>query len=190
MKVYRILPVLAIVVVTAVAGAHFVMNTDMVSAQENHRLNETRTAHFVHEYVNEERADRGLPPLEYDRELAAIATNQTHSMADQGGVSSTAATGGTDRDARASSQCEGAAAENATAVGLENLGKTQVYTPVETSRGTEFFNSERELAQGIVDAWMQSPQQRERLLHSSWHADGVGVEIRSDDTVYVAQEFC
>ncbi|MFD1589495.1 CAP domain-containing protein [Halorientalis brevis] len=192
MKVHRLLPVLALVVFVAVAGAHFLSSTDVATAKENSRLNENRTAHIVHELVNEERAEHGLPPLDYDQQLAAIASDHSATMAEADTVTHSRTDGGaaSAQVPNGAVQCNGSQAENATAVGRETVAKTKVYTPVNTSRGTEFFNTERELARGIVDKWLQSPQQRERLLHSSWQAEGVGIEIRGDDTVYVTQEFC
>src|SRR6056297_1229223 len=120
MKVQRLLPVLALVVFVAVAGAHFLSSTDVATAKENSRLDENRTAHIVHELVNEERAERGLTPLDYDQQLAAIASDHSATMAEQGTVTHSRPDGGA-----APGQCNGTQAENATAVGRETVAKTK-----------------------------------------------------------------
>lgn len=191
MNAHRFLPLVAILLLTATAGAYVATSVDVSTPDRTERLDETRTAHLIHDYVNDEREAQGLDPLDYDSQLASIAGNHSRDMASQGRPSHVSATGDTvtDRYAEAGYQCPTVAAGNGTSP-PELVGTTQVYTKVDTERGPQFFNSERELARGIVDAWMASPQQRQRLLQPAWRVDGVGVEIRADNTVYVTQDFC
>lgn len=73
----------------------------------------------------------------------------------------------------------------------ENLAKSYLYESY-TSNGlvtTYNWQTEDELAQQIVDGWMQSPGHRENILIPYWTSEGIGVEI-SGNEVYVTQEFC
>ena len=192
MNGYRIIPIVVILVVTATAGAQFAASTDVSTSKRTERLDEARTAHLVHEYVNEERTERGLDPLEYDSDLASVATTHSQDMAERNSTTHVSADGRSvaERYDQAGYQCDAVTGGNATAATPETVGQTTVYTPIKTDRGQEFINSERELARVIVNAWMQSDDQRDRLLQPSWRVDGVGVEIRSDDTAYVTQNYC
>lgn len=184
----RLLALLAVAaVVVAIAGVYLVASTDLASSTQTDRLNETRTARLIHADVNAERTDRGLASLTYDRHLASIADTHSQTMVSRGQLvgPSTPRTV-LDRYRQAGYQC--GRPPNGTIP--ETVGRTQVYTAVTTHRGTEYFNSERELARGIVNMWLHTPSQRERLLHSGWHFDGVAVVIRPDDTVYVTADFC
>jgi uncharacterized protein YkwD len=185
----RFIPVVAVLLLS-LSGC-LAASTDMSVDDGSDRLNETRTAHLVHKYLNEQRAAHGRAPLEYDPTLAEIAANHSRAMAARGQTSHRSAAGlnVTERYDQAGYQCDSAQRANRTLT-PETVGTTQIYTVLETTRGQEFYNTERELAQGIVTKWMQSERTRERLLHSDWRVDGVGVQIRDDDTVYVTQDYC
>ena len=52
------------------------------------------------------------------------------------------------------------------------------------------YHSLEELANLVVDGWMDSPGHRENILNSSYDVEGIGVAINDDEEVYVTQNFC
>ncbi|NUB90738.1 CAP domain-containing protein [Haloterrigena sp. SYSU A121-1] len=143
---------------------------------------------YVHEAVNEERTARGLEPLEFDTELRDIARAHSEDMAERGYFSHVDPEGNdvTDRYERAGYEC------NANGyTGGENLAQTWYDTPVVDDDGeTVRYETEQELADGIVTQWMNSPGHRENLLATQWENEGIGVYVTDDNRVFVTQNFC
>jgi uncharacterized protein YkwD len=49
--------------------------------------------------------------------------------------------------------------------------------------------SATELAERVVDGWMDSPGHRENILTNQFKGEGIGVYSRPDGTVFVTQNF-
>ncbi len=47
-----------------------------------------------------------------------------------------------------------------------------------------------ELAELVVDGWMDSSGHRENILKDSYDLEGIGVAIDSTEQVYITQNFC
>ncbi|ADB59508.1 SCP-like extracellular [Haloterrigena turkmenica DSM 5511] len=143
---------------------------------------------YVHEAVNEERTARGLEPLEFDTELRDIARAHSEDMAERGYFAHVDPEGNdvTDRYEQAGYEC------NANGyTGGENLAQTWYDTPVVNDDGeTVRYETEQELADGIVTQWMNSPDHRENLLATQWENEGIGVYVTDDNRVFVTQNFC
>lgn len=150
----------------------------------------------VHEYINKKRAERGLPKLRHDSELRKIARSYSKEMATRGFFSHYTPEGDnfTDRYREAGYDCEvikerqGRSTTYAT--GGENIAKTYWEREVEAISGnTEYYDSNEELARGLVNEWMNSTGHRENLLEPYWQNEGIGIH-KDGYEVYATQNFC
>lgn len=151
-------------------------------------LDRAQVERYVHEAVNDERTERGLEPLSFDTELRDIARSHSEDMAERGYFSHVDPDGNdfADRYDAAGYEC------NANGyAGGENLAQTWYDTRIATDDGDVVrYETERELADGIVTQWMNSPGHRENLLASQWESEGIGVAVTDDNRVYATQNFC
>ena len=154
--------------------------------------NETRIERLVHAEVNERRADRGLSRLAYDPALAAIADDYSAAMAQRDFFAHVDPDGDdfADRYEAAGYRCRVSTGDNRYATGGENLAQSWWERQVRTDRGTVYYDTERALAEGVVDQWMDSPGHRENILTPYWDHEGIGVDITADGKVLVTQNFC
>lgn len=154
----------------------------------NRSINVTALEREIHRAVNERRAERGEPRLAFDPSLRGIAANYSKRMHDEQFFSHIAPSGQTfqDRYLDAGYYCAAMRWSTPyTVIGGENLFYYQVRN--DTSTGTRSL--EARLAQITVAAWMDSPPHRNALLRPIWDDEGIGV-YRSDDELYVTQNFC
>ncbi|MFC6716820.1 CAP domain-containing protein [Natrialbaceae archaeon GCM10025810] len=137
--------------------------------------------------MNEERADHGEGQLSFDTELRDVARDHSADMAERDYFAHDDPEGNdfSDRYADAGYRCS---VNGYT--GGENLAQTWYDRPVETDSGTVEHDTERELADGLVDQWMNSPGHRDNLLGSQWENEGIGVYVTDDGKVYATQNFC
>jgi len=145
--------------------------------------NATAVERMVHAEVNREREANGLQPIAYDDELAAIAAGHSEDMAEGDYVSHTQPDGDGMRERynQAGYACSG---------GGENVAQTWWRESIDTGEETVEYDTEQELAAGIVAQWMQSPGHRKNILRTGWRVEGIGVEITNSGEVFVTQNFC
>lgn len=165
------------------------------ASDSNPAIDRAETERYVHQYINEERTERGLEPLQFDTELREVARYYSGRMAREGFFAHTAPDGDTlaDRYDRFGYDCRVAVGDGRVATGGENLAYTFYEAPVRTESGVEVYDSERELARGIVDGWMNSTGHRENLLRPYWEREGIGVYAIEEEgrlRVYATQHFC
>ncbi|PSP74798.1 CAP domain-containing protein [Halobacteriales archaeon QS_3_64_16] len=165
------------------------------ASDSNSAIDRAATERYIHQYINEERTERGLEPLEFDTELREVARYYSDRMAREGFFAHTAPDGDTlaDRYDRFEYDCRVAIDDGRVATGGENLAYTFYDAPVRTDSGMEVYDSERELARGIVDGWMNSTGHRENLLRPYWEGEGIGVYATEEEgrlRVYATQHFC
>lgn len=156
-------------------------------------VNETELEYAVHEKVNEKRAEKGLPALEFDRGLQTVAKNYSRQMSNEQFFGHVTPDGENFRDRyeAADYECNRAINETHRSRGGENLARTQYGEPVETEWGSvEEYTSQEDLAEGIVESWMNSTEHRENMLSENWARQGIGVHITEENAVYVTQNFC
>lgn len=170
-------------------------DTDASTSDTNATFDRAATGRYVHQYINEERTERGLEPLDFDEDLREVARYYSARMAREDFFSHTAPDGGTlaDRYDRFGYDCRVSIDEGRVATGGENLAYTYYGAPVRTDDGIEYYDSERDLARGIVDGWMNSAGHRKNLLRSYWEHQGIGVYAIEDEgrfRVYVTQHLC
>jgi uncharacterized protein YkwD len=122
----------------------------------------------VYEKINEERTQRGLEPLEYDPDFSDAADDHSDEMADQNQMFHTRgiikSMGGAD------SGCWSAA---------ENVAYTYSYS-----------KSEEEVADRLVEMWMNSPGHRHNILSEGYDSTGIGVSSGNSQVLYATQNFC
>lgn len=147
------------------------------------RLNESAIERLVHRFVVER---RGGGSMRYDAGLARVARYHSDDMARAGAIFHTAPDGETLRDrlSRFGADCR---------VAGENVAYTYAFVPVRTADGARTYDSEREVARGLVAQWMNSSSHRENLLRPSFDREGVGVWVAEADgeyRLYATQVLC
>lgn len=129
----------------------------------------------IHAQVNEIRADHGLNQLEHDDEIAAVARTHSQDMNERDYFSHTNPEGESPADRFGDlypSECR--------AVG-ENLAYIQT--------GVGSGGSAEEIAERIVQGWMDSEGHRENILREGWDSEGIGVYM-DDGRIDATQNFC
>jgi len=147
----------------------------------------------IHNLINEERRKNGLSELEYDYNLATIARGHSKDMAKRFYFShySPEGDGPTERAIKANYPAykdygtyytEGIA-ENICQDNMLDSGYDICFIPLND------WNDKSELANSIVDSWMNSYGHRQNILDSSYDKEGIGVAFAIGNDVYVTQDF-
>jgi len=155
-------------------------------------LNETEVERLIHEEVNEYRSEQGVSELAYDDDLAEIAEYHSQNMAEDGEIYHTSPGGQTveDRYERFGYDCRVSDGEDQYRTSGENVAQT--WYEVQLTDG-EYHGTPEELAEGIVQQWINSSGHRENLVDDVWRRQGIGVAVTEEDgntAVYVTQNFC
>lgn len=160
-------------------------------------LNESRVEILVHHRINEVRLERGLSPLKHDPALREIARGYSAKMAEQGFYGHVSPSGNNfeDRYEAAGYECRVETTGDRYVTGGENIQNTFAFVDVRTDGRTVEYESERQLALGIVSAWMSSQSHRDNILRPYWEHEGIGVySIENPDgpglQVFATQNFC
>lgn len=160
-------------------------------------LNLTRVENLVHKYINQERREHGLSPLNHSFELRGIAGNYATDMGQQNFYGHESPLGYTfqDRYELADYECRIPIDGNRIARGAENIQYTHVFANVDTGTTTVYHDSEKDLAKALVENWMNSEGHRENILTPYWNNEGIGVFIVERPPgpakkVYAVQNFC
>jgi uncharacterized protein YkwD len=166
-----------------------------VSASSTAELNGTELEYLVHRYVNAERAEHGESNLTFDTDLRAVARYHSADMANRSYFSHVGPDGETlsDRYRRFDYQCRVNTGTLQYATGGENILYTYYDAPVAMGNRTVEYDSQKELARGIVNGWMNSTSHRQNLLKSYWQREAIGIHIEQTDgrtRVYATQNFC
>lgn len=140
---------------------------------------------FVHLKVNEQRADHDLEDLEWDGTIASVSRAHSVDMYDRDYFSHDNPDGESplDRFQNVSNYCRGYG---------ENIAMSYADQRVrQPSDGeTVRYRSPEELAEGLVQQWMNSPPHRDAILSDSWDRGGVGIYISDAGEVYATHNFC
>ena len=128
---------------------------------------------LVHDLVNQRRAEMGIHAVERLWEVDITALSHSEDMAKRGYFSHNTPEGLTpaDRAIRSWFGCDGG----------ENLGHLTF--------GGDAFGAEQ-LANMMVDSWMDSPGHRQNLLNIGHLHTGIGVAFGDGGSVYATQLFC
>ena len=122
----------------------------------------------VFNLLNAERRSKGLPELEWNDEVAAVARLHSHNMAD-GKFFSHRGSDGSMVDDRADRL---------------GLGAWRVI-----GENIAFMRGYEDPAALAVEKWMESTAHRKNLLAPNWKESAVGVAITEDGTYYMTQVF-
>ena len=140
---------------------------------------------FVHAKVNERRAEHDLEPLEWDGTVASVSRAHSQDLHERDYFDHTNPDdeGPLDRFSEVGSYCQ--------AYG-ENIAMTWVDRDVQSDSNDEVDRHEtpEQLAEGLVEQWMNSPPHREAMLSDSWDRGGVGVYLTDDGQVFATHNFC
>ncbi|MFP9060105.1 CAP domain-containing protein [Natrialbaceae archaeon A-chndr2] len=142
----------------------------------------------IHEIVNEKRAEHGLEPLDWDGTVASVSRAHSWDMYETGEFSHI------NTDGESPHERFQAVADYCQVYG-ENIAETSVGQPVERASDGETVEHQtaEELAGGIVDQWMNSPDHRAAILEEDvdgWDRGGVGIYISDEGRVFATHNFC
>lgn len=180
-------------------GVLGVANPDIVTAQDEtfaaqnslgmhsqHFIEPEVTAEAVEanvaQLVNEEREIRGLSPLEYREDVSAVARAHSGDMVRHEYTGHQGSDGRlpADRINEAGIDC---------LVG-ENAAQTFHYRIIRTDDGRTIHTAADEVAEDLVNQWMNSPDHRSNILHEGYESHGVGVELSDTGVVQATNKFC
>ncbi|MDD5340553.1 MAG: CAP domain-containing protein [Candidatus ainarchaeum sp.] len=145
----------------------------------------------IHDMINQQREENGLPALALDARLSNIARSHSEDMAKKGYFDHVTPEG---VDPTGRGEAVGYICSKTTTYGIaENIFKTYTYgttwytNGVETSRD---YLTPDQLTEQIVIGWMDSPGHRQNILTETYDAEGIGAYATRDGTVYVTEDFC
>ena len=137
---------------------------------------------LVEQRANQVRETHGESPLASHDGIATVAREHSLDMAEHEFVGHAGSDGSSpqDRVDRAGISCY---------VG-ENAAMTWFERPVAVNGERVTYHTAEELAEGLVDQWMDSPGHRENLLESRYEIHGVGIVITDDGAVFATHKMC
>ena len=131
-------------------------------------INTSAAERTVFELLNEKRAENGLKPLVWSDEVATIARQHSHNMADLKFFGHR----GLDNK-MVSDRADDIGLKKWRAIG-ENIAFSRGYQdPIEKA----------------VELWLDSPSHRHNLMNSDWRESAVGVAVATDGSYYFTQVF-
>lgn len=154
--------------------------------------------HRVHDQVNELRSKHGVKALSWNDHLSTIARDHSQHMAEANYFSHYSPEGlsPTERAQKAGFEyiIELSGGQR---VGLgENIFTSYTYhsykTALKNGEVTVTYNwkSARELADEMIDTWLQSPGHKKNLLREDYTELGMGAFISEEHQLFVTQTFC
>ena len=155
-------------------------------------------AEKVHDQVNKMREQENLSSLGWNNHLARIAVGHSKHMSDDDFFAHDSPDGRTPSD-RAEEDGFDCVIEldRGRRLGIgENLYMSYTFSSSTTTimNGEESISfdwkSEDQLAEEVVEGWMNSPGHRRNLLRPDFREQGIGIIINDDNQVYVTQNFC
>lgn len=168
---------------------------ESIIVNEKPEIDILQLEHQVHFLTNQYRTEHGLSSLDWDSDLANVARHHSVDMASRNYFSHETPEGQTptDRGVSQGYNCEKIVG-NLIYTGIaENIFQNNLYDKIWHINGipTSYeWNDLDAIATSTVDGWMNSTGHRENILSSTYDKEGIGVEISSDDKVYITQNFC
>jgi len=151
----------------------------------------------IHQQINRERQNHGLPQLESDELLTGIARKHSRDMASYHFFSHTnlQGEGPVERAKNQGWDKKKQADANTWAIGPgENIFMNHLYDKVVTTKQNgvtvkkEYaWKTPEEIAQSTVQGWMDSPPHRKNILSPKYDQQGIGVAI-SGHEIYVTED--
>lgn len=166
----------------AADGAVSNASTDILG--DSFVFNEVRAERLVFEEANEVRGEHGVGETERVGALSESATVHAGNMAENEYVGHVTPAG-EDVGGRYSGSCD---TTGNTRKYSENAAAVDFKEPLDGWNGTE-LDSEEDIAEFVVKAWLNSSEHRENLLEPQNEGMGVGVRLQ-DGKVFVVQALC
>jgi len=147
----------------------------------------------IHNLVNNERMNNGLPSLEYDTQLSNIARSHSQDMANRNYFDHNSPEGlsPTDRAIAVGYPIYKDYGTYYTEGIAENIFLNYLYDSITYTNGVPSYDwlTQSEIAYSTVDGWMASYGHRQNILESTYDKEGIGVAISSEHEVYITQDF-
>jgi uncharacterized protein YkwD len=147
-------------------------------------VNLNKVEELLHKKTNEQRQQASSEKVQYDTRVYELANYKSDKMVHLDYISHTSPDGESleDRIEKFDLSCYRYG---------ENLAKTYYNKRVKTDfNGIQVYNTEEELADGIITQLMNSPSHKQNLLDNDWDAQGISVNMTENNKVYAAQNFC
>ncbi len=145
-------------------------------------INITILEQDIHDIANQARQSMGVQPISYDPKLADIARTHSQDMAMHQFLSQYTYVGGHDLDYRyafAGYNCHVQVGAYAYSISNENIA-------VVTAQGNEL-----QIAQRIVNNWLNSMADRGNIYDTEHKTEGIGVALTENKmAVYATEDFC
>ena len=153
-------------------------------------------AGMIHELANNERARYShLRPLAYDEKLGGVAAAHSSDMGVNGYFSHTNLAGRSpsERGEAAGYTCRkdfGSYYKVGIAENIHQAWLYGSYSAIASLVVDKDYHSMEELAELIVQDWMDSAGHRENILEGEYDKTGIGVFVTAKEEVYTTQNFC
>lgn len=150
---------------------------------------------MIHEGINEQRSQNGLPPLTFDERLAGIARAHSQDMINRNFFAHVNPDGKdpTARGADVGYSCYKNYGSYYTTGIAENIFQDWTYGTIWYTNGIETnrdWKTPSDIEFDVVNGWMNSPGHRQNILTSTYNKEGIGVAVGSDGKVEVTEDFC
>lgn len=184
------------VVIGVLVVAWLFVNNAIVTSDNDSRpkINILELEKNVHDLINIERQKNSLPALDWNEKIATVARKHSQDMANRNYFSHDSPEG---KDLIYRNAQEGFTCAirigNTIYGGAENIHQDNLYGSTTSTNGiitSHDWKSQEELANSIVNGWMNSPNHRENILRPIWKTQGIGIAIASNDKVYATEDFC
>ncbi|MDG4474931.1 CAP domain-containing protein [Thiovibrio frasassiensis] len=147
----------------------------------------------IHDLINQERKNAGLPALAWNQALQQIARNYSQDMATRNFFSHTDPEGRNfvQRYRRAGFKCairKGFFFGISTNLGGENIAYNHLSSAIVRRNGQA--DAEAQFAAAVVRQWMTSPSHRRNILTRHYRREGIGIAIGKNGKVLITQNFC
>jgi uncharacterized protein YkwD len=140
----------------------------------------------VHSLINEQRVLNGLQPLSWDLKLNSIAQGHSADMASRDYFNHVTPEGLTvaDRYSKGGYTMTTGCGEN---IFLCPRAKADYYRNGVLVK-TDYYQ-QGEMADVIVQGWMNSAGHRQNILSLNWKTQSIGIAVSADDRVYITEDF-
>lgn len=176
----------------------FLQDSNIESSDNPEGLNLESAEQKYITYINEERAERGLDELEINQNVDKAAQDMSDLMARKDFVGHQTPSGKSPiqriQDAGGFEGNNSCGSETQAGTGTsasENVLQTAYNKEVGTNyQNTDTYNTEDDLARGMVKLFLSSPSHKNTLLQSSFDLHGVGITVDENNKVYLSHKFC
>ena len=178
---FIVIPAAVVIAVIALGSMSLLPQNEPNIAQR-----ESQAEAEIHKLVNMQRSERGIEPLIYDRELGKIAKSHSLDMAKRDYFSHDTpnGVGPEDRSKNAGYDCRNSIPDEE----IKHDGiKENIF--INESESPLILEHPKEIAQDVVEWWINSPEHNSVILDRLLHVDGVGVTW-NQNKILVTHNFC